>query len=137
MGDTSYMIGVRNIRNRQQNSKFVPRELYSKDLWAISNVQLKAHWYSNINIMCFKPKLLPKIDEDRNQINKVPYANAICSLMYGTLCTRLGISFSTIMVSRFQSKPRHCHFQALEGTSGIFVDVRICDTMVQDIRPTG
>lgn len=111
------------------------QENYIKDLWALSNVQLKTHWHSNWNRTCFKPKLLPKIDEDKNQIYKVPYANAICSLLYVTLCTRLGIRFSTIMVSRFQSKPRHFHCQALKRASGIFVDVRICDTMMVGYTP--
>ena len=45
---------------------------------------------------------------------KIPYANAVGSLMYAMVCTRPDIAYSMSLVSRFMSNPGKVHWQALK-----------------------
>ena len=45
---------------------------------------------------------------------KIPYANAVGSLMYVIMCTRPDIAYSMSLVSRFMSNPGKVHWQALK-----------------------
>ena len=47
-------------------------------------------------------------------MSKVPYAQAIGSLMYAMLCTRPDICYAVGIVSRYQSNPGHKHWQAVK-----------------------
>ena len=44
---------------------------------------------------------------------KVPYANAVGSLMYAMVCTRLDISQAISVVSRYMNDPGKGHWQAV------------------------
>lgn len=44
-------------------------------------------------------KHCPKTYEEKKNMSKVPYANAIANMMYVMLCTRLDLSHATGMVS--------------------------------------
>nr|GEY72248.1 retrovirus-related Pol polyprotein from transposon TNT 1-94 [Tanacetum cinerariifolium] len=52
-----------------------------------------------------------KDDVERAYMEKVPYANAVGSLMYAMICTRLDISHAVGMVSRYMHNPRQGHWQ--------------------------
>ncbi|GJZ71156.1 hypothetical protein Tco_0635007 [Tanacetum coccineum] len=56
----------------------------------------------------------PKDDADRAYMEKVPYANAVGSLMYAMICTRLDISHAVGMVSRYMHNPGKGHWQAVK-----------------------
>nr|CAN78199.1 hypothetical protein VITISV_041785 [Vitis vinifera] len=56
----------------------------------------------------------PKTEEERDHINKVPYASAIGSLMYAMVCTRLDIAHAVGVVSRFMSRPGKQHWEAVK-----------------------
>ena len=47
-------------------------------------------------------------------MSKVPYASAIGRLMYVMVCTRLNIAHAMGVVSRFISKPRKQHWEAVK-----------------------
>jgi len=56
----------------------------------------------------------PESKEDKEFMSKVPYANAVGSLMYAMVCTRLDLSYSVSLVSRFMENPGKAHLQALK-----------------------
>ena len=43
----------------------------------------------------------PKTNEEQKHMSKKPYANAIDSMMYSMVCTRLDISYAVSLTSRF------------------------------------
>ena len=43
--------------------------------------------------------------EEKVYMSKIPYSNAVGSLMYATIGTRLDIAYGVSLVSRFMSKP--------------------------------
>ncbi|WJZ80584.1 hypothetical protein VitviT2T_000491 [Vitis vinifera] len=47
-------------------------------------------------------------------MSKVPYASAIGNLMYAMVCTRPNIAHAVGVVSRFMSKPRKQHWEAVK-----------------------
>ena len=56
----------------------------------------------------------PKTEEEKDHMSKVPYASAIGNLMYAMVCTRPDIAHAIGVVSRFMSKPRKQHWEAIK-----------------------
>ena len=56
----------------------------------------------------------PKTEEKRDHTSKVPYASAIGSLVYAMVCTRPDIAHAVGVVSRFMSRPRKQHWEAIK-----------------------
>ena len=54
----------------------------------------------------------PQNDKERSQMEKVPYASAVGSLMYAQVCTRPDIAFAISVLGRYLSKPGVGHWQA-------------------------
>ena len=59
-------------------------------------------------------QLSPTTDEEREYMAKVPYANAVGSLMYAMVCTRPDISHVVSIVSRYMHDPGKGHWQAVK-----------------------
>ena len=60
----------------------------------------------------FNERQCPKNDLKREQMQKIPYALAVGSLIYAQTCTRLDISFVVGMLGRYQSNPGMEHKKA-------------------------
>ena len=54
----------------------------------------------------------PKNDVERKEMESIPYASVVGSLMYAQTCTRPDISFAVGMLGRYQSNPGREHWQA-------------------------
>ncbi|XP_040872116.1 secreted RxLR effector protein 161-like [Glycine max] len=54
----------------------------------------------------------PKNDIERKQMENIPYASIVGSLMYAQTCTRPDISFAVGMLGRYQSNPVLDHWKA-------------------------
>lgn len=57
----------------------------------------------------------PANQEERNRMNKIPYASAIGSIMYAMLCTRPDVSYALSTTSRYQSDPGESHWTAVKN----------------------
>ena len=53
-------------------------------------------------------RMSPKILEERNRMNFIPYTSAVGSIMYAMLCTRPD-AYALGIVSRFQTDPDEDH----------------------------
>lgn len=51
----------------------------------------------------------PSTDDEKKEMQKVPYASAVGSLMYAMVCTRPDIAHAVGVVSRFLSNPGREH----------------------------
>lgn len=56
----------------------------------------------------------PKIDGEMKEMSQIPYANAIGSIMYTMICTRLDLAHSISVVSRFMTNLGKHHWEALK-----------------------
>ncbi|KAG2705909.1 hypothetical protein I3760_05G078600 [Carya illinoinensis] len=59
-------------------------------------------------------ELCPKTQIEKEKMARVPYANAVGSLMYAMMCTRPDICYAVGLVSRFQSNPGLAHWKAVK-----------------------
>jgi hypothetical protein len=66
----------------------------------------------------------PKTQEEEENMSHVPYASAVCSLMYAMVCTRPNIAHVVGVLTRYMSKPGKEHwttmkrvFRYLRGTT--------------------
>ena len=66
------------------------------DKWSTSLVRI--HKGDKFSLM-----QCPKNDFKRKQMENIPYAYVVGSLMYAQTCTRLDISFAVGMLGRYQS----------------------------------
>ncbi|KAI5418500.1 hypothetical protein KIW84_042937 [Lathyrus oleraceus] len=65
--------------------------------------------------MCLSKTKSPSTKEERDRMNKIPYASAIGSIMYAMLCTRLDISYALSATSRYQSDPCDAYWVAVKN----------------------
>ena len=54
--------------------------------------------------------MCPNIDDDFEDMSKVPYASVIGNLMYAMVCTRLDIAQAVGVLSKFMSNPGKEHW---------------------------
>ena len=59
-------------------------------------------------------KQCPTTDEKKKEMQHVPYASAVGSLMYAMVCTRPDIAHAVSTVSRFMSNPGRPHWEAVK-----------------------
>jgi len=76
----------------------------------------------------------PQNEWERKQMERIPYASAVRSLMYAHTCTRPDISFAVCMMGRYQSNPRIDHWKAakkvmryLKGTKNYMLTFKRSD----------
>jgi hypothetical protein len=58
--------------------------------------------------------MCPKTQDEIEKMARVPYANAVGSLMYAMMCTRPDICYAVGLVSKFQSNPGLAHWKAVK-----------------------
>lgn len=58
--------------------------------------------------------LSPLTKEEKEYMSHVLYASVVGSLMYGMVCTHLGISHVVSVVSRYVELPRKAHWQEVK-----------------------
>ncbi|KAK9124088.1 hypothetical protein Sjap_013690 [Stephania japonica] len=57
----------------------------------------------------------PKTNDERDCMNKIPYASVIGSIMYAMLCTQPDVSYALSSTSRYQSDPGESHWIAVKN----------------------
>ena len=126
MGEASYVLGVKIIRDRSKRLLGLSQETYIKKMLERYHMQdckpMDTPVERNLGLnldMC------PETPEEKEKMSRVPYSSAVGSLMYAMMCTRPDICYAVGQVSRFQSDPGPKHWMAvkrilrfLKGTSG-------------------
>ncbi|RDX81970.1 hypothetical protein CR513_37293, partial [Mucuna pruriens] len=102
MGATKHILGIRIIRDRQAKKLWLSQEYYVKK---ISYENTKA--VSTPLAPHFKPSSRHSLSNEakKTNMNRVPYASTVGSLMYAMMCTRLDIVHVVDIVNRFLSNP--------------------------------
>ncbi|KAF2323179.1 hypothetical protein GH714_033902 [Hevea brasiliensis] len=70
-------------------------------------VSFTAHFKLSIDIS-------PKIDEKIEHMSSIPYSSTVGSIMYAIVCTQPNILYTVSVVSRYMSRPRKEHWQAMK-----------------------
>ena len=115
MGEANYVLGVKIFRDRSKKLLGLSQETYIMMILE----RFRMHNSKPIDTPIEKGHTLsledcPKSEKEKKEMARVPYASAVGSLMYATLCTQPDICFAVGMVSRYQSNPRLVHWQAVK-----------------------
>ena len=115
------------VRDRTKNSLWLSKEKYVTKVLQIFNMHdaKPVGWTLPINYK-LSTNQCPKTKVEKVEMNKIPYALAVRSLMYAMVCTRPDIAYVIRVVSRFMSNPRREHWvvvkwilRYLRGTSSV------------------
>ena len=125
LGPAKKILGIRIVRDRSLRLIWLSQENYIKKVLERFNMD-KAKPVNCPLAGHFKlsSSQCPTSDEEKYELQKIPYASAVGSLMYAMVCTRPDIAHAVGVVSRFLSDPGKEYWAAvkwilryLQGTS--------------------
>jgi transposase InsO family protein len=115
LGSAKQILGMRIERDRNSNKLYLSQERY------IEKVLQKFRMDKAKPVRCplaahfrLSTKQCPSTDEKKKEMQHVPYASAVGSLMYAMVCTRPDIAHAISTVSRFVSNPGRPHWEAVK-----------------------
>ena len=115
LGEAAYILGIRIYRDRSQKLLGLSQSTYiDKVLRRFKMHDSKKGFIPMQHGMCLSKTQSPSTKEERDHMNKIPYASAIGSIMYAMLCTRPDVSYALSATSRHQSDPGDAHWVAVK-----------------------
>ena len=116
MGEASHILGMCIQRDRSKKILYLSQTTYIDKVLQCFNMDrgkaLSCPLPSYVKLS--KHDCLVS-DEDKGEMNKLPYASAVGSLMYAMIATRPDIAFAVGVVSRYMSNPGKKHWEAMKG----------------------
>jgi len=107
------VLGIKTLRDHSQGILRLSQESYiDKILYKFGMKDSKPGYTSIAKGNKFSLKQCPNNDLERIEIQKIPYASAVESLMYAQVCTRPDITFVVGVLGRYLSNPGMQHWKA-------------------------
>ena len=111
--EASFVLGIKILRDRSQGILRLSQESYiDKVLDRFSMKDSKPGDTPIAKGDKFSLKQCPNNDLERIEMQKIPYASAVGSLMYAQVCTRPDIAFVVGVLGRYLSNPGMQHWKA-------------------------
>ncbi|GMI75420.1 cysteine-rich RLK (RECEPTOR-like protein kinase) 8 [Hibiscus trionum] len=116
LGEAKKILGMEISRDRRRGKLCLTQKQYLKKVLQCFGMNESTKHVSTplASHLKLSSQLSPKTDEEREYMAKVPYANAVGSLMYAMVCTRPDISQAVGVVSRYMHDPGKGHWQAVK-----------------------
>ena len=116
LGEAKKILGMEIARDGQRGTLCLTQKQYLKNVLQRFGMSEKTKPVSTPLAPHFKlsASQCPKTEEEREYMSKVPYSNAVGSLMYAMVCTRPDISHAVGTVSRYMHNPGKEHWQAVK-----------------------
>nr|CAD1833681.1 unnamed protein product [Ananas comosus var. bracteatus] len=106
LGDASYILGIKVCRDRSRRLLGLSQKMYIEEVLKRFSIENSKRGLLPLRHGIYlSKKMCPKTPEERECMNRIPYASAIGSLMYAMLCTRPYIAHAVSVTSRYQSNP--------------------------------
>ncbi|XP_050941537.1 secreted RxLR effector protein 161-like [Cucumis melo] len=135
MGEASYVIGIEIFRDRTHGLLGLSQKAYINKVF--EKFMMDKCSSSVVPIQKgdkFSLMQCPKNELERNQMETIPYASIVGSLLYAQTCTRPDISFAVGMLGRYQSNLGMDHWKAakkvlryLQGTKDYMLTYKRSD----------
>ena len=116
LGEAKKILGMEIARDRQRGTLCLTQKQYLKKVLQRFGMSEKTKPVSTPLAPHFKisASQCPKTEEEREYMSKVPYSNAVGSLIYAMVCTRPDISHAVGIVSRYMHNLGKEHWQAVK-----------------------
>ena len=110
LGEASYVIGIEIFCDRSQGLLGLSQKAYINKV--LEKFKMERCSASVVPIQKgdkFSLEQCPRNELERTEMERIPYASVVGSLMYMHTCTRPDISFAVGMLGRYQSNPGIIH----------------------------
>ena len=115
LGPAKQILGMKIVRDRGIKKLWLSQEKYiEKVLQRFNMYNAKAVSCPFANHFRLTSQQCPSTDKEQEEMDRIPYASAVGSLMYAMVCTRLDIAHSVGVVSQFLSNPGKEHWAAMK-----------------------
>ena len=115
LSEASYMIGIEIHRDRSRRLLGLSQKNYIEKVLKRFNMQNCSSsvapivkWDIYCELQC------PKNDLKKKQMDKIPYASTVGSIIYAQVCTRPDIAYVIGMLGRYQSNPGIDHWKTIK-----------------------
>jgi len=116
LGEAAYILGIKIYRDRSRRLIGLSQSTYlDKILKKFRMDESKKGFLPMLQGKTLSKTQSPATAEDREVMNKIPYASAIGSIMYAMLCTRPDVAHAISLTSRYQSDPGLEHWTAVKN----------------------
>ncbi|MGJ2631364.1 reverse transcriptase domain-containing protein, partial [Salmonella enterica subsp. enterica serovar Paratyphi A] len=116
MGEASHILGMRIERDRSKKLIWLSQTEYiDKVLQRFNMENSKGSSVPLQSYVKLSKEDCPVSTEEKAEMEKIPYASAVGSLMYAMIATRPDIAFAVGVVSRYMSNPGKKHWDAVKG----------------------
>ena len=116
LSEAAYILGIKIYINRSQQLLGLSQSGYiDKVLKRFSMQYSKRGFLPMSHGIKLSKSQCPTTKDEKEHMDKIPYALAIGSIMYAMLCTRPDVFYALSMTSRFQSDPGECHWIAVKN----------------------
>ncbi|KAJ9538265.1 hypothetical protein OSB04_030998 [Centaurea solstitialis] len=113
LGDASFVLGIQILRDRSRGIlRLSQRSYIDKVLDRFGMLDSKSGDTPIAKGDKFILKQCPKNELEIKEMQKIPYASAVGSLMYAQVCTRPDIAFIVGVLGRYLSNPGMDHWRA-------------------------
>ena len=115
LGDISWLLGIKVTRDRAAHTISLSQSSYiDAILSCFSLSDAKAYATPMVPSVFYSKNDTPLSPSDVARMRKVPYCEAIGSLMYAAVATRPDIAFSVSVLSCFLENPGEVHWEAVK-----------------------
>ena len=116
LGEVAYILGIRIYRDISQKLLGLSQSTYIDKVLRHFNMHDSKKGFIHMQHgLCLSKTQSPSTKEERDHMNKIPYASTIGSIMYAMLCTRPDVSYALSATSRYQSDPGDAHWVAVKN----------------------
>lgn len=136
IGEAKLCLGIRITRDRENHKIFIDQEKYITGILAKFNMAECNPVSTPFDINTKLNKgMSPKNQKEMEEMENVPYQEAVGSLLYAAQSTRPDIAFAVNAVSRYNNNPGKAHwaavkriFRYLQGTSHLRLEYTKSDS---------
>ena len=116
LGEATYILGIRILRDKSKRLIGLSQSTYLDKVLKRFSMQdsKKGELPIQSNARLSKTQS-PSTEAEIAEMNRIPYASAIGSIMYAMTCTRPDVAFALSMVSRYQGNPGNTHWTAVKN----------------------
>ena len=115
LGPVQWLLGIKVTRNHEARTISLSQEGYIASILERFNLQdAKAVDTPMLPSVTYSKQDSPANDTERERMARVPYREAIGSLMYASVATRPDITFAVSTLSQFLNNPGEAHWEAVK-----------------------
>ncbi|KAM2605233.1 hypothetical protein TB2_034053 [Malus domestica] len=108
LGDASYVLGIKLYRDRSRKLIGLSQSMYIDKVLSRFQMEQSKKGFLPVRYGIHLSKSMePKTPEEIRQMNMIPYASAIGSLMYAMICTRPDIANAVSITSRYLTQDQN------------------------------